>query len=381
MAEQGSLAKNWTFTWHAPCVPEAWQGLPIDARFIKMFDAITHWEDVGFFFAGKETCPHTGGRHLQGYIHFEKKKRLSALKKLNEQIHWEVARDDWECNYNYCTKEDKEPFVFGDLPEFKNNGEREKNRWEDAWEKAKAGDFEDIPKDIALKFYNGIKSVHRDYQKKPQSLTEYNAEWIWGRSGSGKSTLARMENPDSYPKEANKWWCGYQGEDVALVEDLDPDCCKHLARYVKVWLDTFPFCAEVKGTSNLIRPKKIVITSQYTIEECFNERDAEAVRRRCRVRKIENFAEVPDTSAPNADPAPGTAPTVNLVTPRLTRSVTIVPPTPFVVPETPVEAGRQPDMDDVESCATQVDDAQQMEDEYRKKMREIRKGEVIDLTE
>jgi len=44
-----------------------------------------------------------GTPHLQGHITFKRTYRLSALKKLNERAHWEVARCD---DFNYETKGD-----------------------------------------------------------------------------------------------------------------------------------------------------------------------------------------------------------------------------------------------------------------------------------
>lgn len=305
-AKRDAARVAWRFTWHCSALDP--NGVSsADLLFTTMEAMMDEWDGVEYAFAGRETCPSTGSKHLQGFVKLAKKQRLSYLKRFHATISWHPADASWEDNYMYCTKEDKHPHVVGELPEFKNNGAREKSRWENAWDNAVAGQIDNIDKDILLRTYASVKMVARDHAKKPPSLEDYNAEWIYGKSGSGKSTLARQENPDYYPKEANKWWCSYQGEHCALIEDLDPDCCKYLARYIKVWTDKFPFTAEVKASSGLIRPQKIVITSQYTIEECFNERDAVAIRRRCRVRKIEAFEEVPDDSAPNAESAPGTA--------------------------------------------------------------------------
>lgn len=295
-----AAARNWVFTWHVANAEVLLSKDTLDERRLWLEEEMDKW-NVTFAFAGWEQAPTTGGWHWQGFACFEKKIRLTALKKICQKahtIHWEKAVSDWEVNHEYCTKNNAADgyhyWQNGDLPEHKNNGHREKKRWDDAWDKSKRGDFEEIPADIRLKFYNGIKAIHRDHQKRPENLTDYNAEWIWGTTGSGKSTLARTENPDAYPKEANKWWCGYQNEDVALVEDLDPDVCKYLARYIKIWADKFPFVSEIKQSSAYIRPKKIVFTSQYQIEECFNAKDAAAIRRRCKVRHVENFVEVTD---------------------------------------------------------------------------------------
>lgn len=342
LSNRGPNCANWRFTWHCSAMDPAGTQHP-DATFRSMELLLDDVESIDYAFMGRETCPNTGSKHLQGFIHFSKKQRLSALKKIHPTIAWFTAEASWEDNYIYCTKEDKEPHVIGELPQFANNGAREKKRWDVAWDLAKKGNLEEIPKDILMRTYTGCKMIYRDHQKKPQPLEDYNAEWIWGVSGSGKSTLARVENPESYPKECNKWWCGYQNEECVLVEDIDPDCAKFLARFIKVWADKFAFISESKQGSIMIRPKKIVFTSQYTIEECFSAKDAVAIRRRCRVRKIEAFKEVPDDSAPSEDNKPGTV-------------------TTFVVPTCPTP---EPSLS--------------VEDKYKDACRDIRKGYEMEI--
>lgn len=374
--------KCWCFTWHASATPAEWKEGTLDGVFKKMFECLSGADDLDYFFAGEEKCPSTGSPHLQGYARFEKKKRLPALKKIDDGIHWEIARGDWEQNYEYCTKVDKDPWVFGELPTFAHNGDREKNRWERAYTAAIAGEFDDIPKDILLRTYNGIKAVYRDHQKAPPSLLEYNNEWIFGASGSGKSTKARAENVGAYPKEANKWWCGYQGEDCVLIEDIDPDVAKYLARYIKVWCDKFPFVGEVKAGSSLIRPKKIVFTSQYTIEECFNPRDAAAIRRRCKVRKFENFVEVPDDFV---DPPGGTVGSFSVPETPIALVRQVAQP----VPDFDVEAQKPMTEEDIietqlaaEEAHAEDDKWEEMEQAAKRMRRDIRKGyATIDLTQ
>jgi len=176
---------------------------------------------------------------------------------------------------------------------------------------AKSGDISNIRKDILIRYYGPITKIRRDYMEPAPELQEYNSEWIWGPSGHGKSTLARDENPNSYPKMLNKWWDGYKEGMTALLEDIDPVSSKHLAHHCKIWLDKFDFVAEAKGDTRRIRPPKVVITSQYTIEQCFNAVDAVAIRRRCVVRKVVNFQEVPDDSHPNFATPAAAVPTFN----------------------------------------------------------------------
>lgn len=56
------------------------------------------------FILGKETGDE-GTPHLQGYVEFKTKCRLTGLKKLNTRAHWEKAKGTREQNYVYCSKD------------------------------------------------------------------------------------------------------------------------------------------------------------------------------------------------------------------------------------------------------------------------------------
>lgn len=53
----------------------------------------------------QEEIGENGTPHLQGFISLNKVSRLTTLKKLNNRIHWEVARDPGAA-FGYCKKEE-----------------------------------------------------------------------------------------------------------------------------------------------------------------------------------------------------------------------------------------------------------------------------------
>lgn len=60
---------------------------------------------------GREVSPTNNTPHLQGYIEFTRKKRpLGAFN--NPRIHWEKAKGNKLQNVEYCSKEDKVPYIF-----------------------------------------------------------------------------------------------------------------------------------------------------------------------------------------------------------------------------------------------------------------------------
>lgn len=72
-----------------------------------------------------------------------------------------------------------------------------------------------------------------------------------------------------YPKIAsNKWWDKYKGEENVLIEDMDTTHA-YQGYYLKIWADKYAFPVEVKNGADWIRPKIIIVTSNYTIEQVF----------------------------------------------------------------------------------------------------------------
>lgn len=239
--------------------------------------------DSVYLVYGREKAPTTGTPHLQGYIRFKSAKTLSAAIKQLERCHVEIAKGDIDQCVDYCKKE-------GDYIEIgckpmsqKEKGKAEKERYKRAYQSAKEGKLEEIDADIMVRHYSTLKKIKRDHQITPESIPELVNEWYYGESGTGKSRKAREENPEAYIKNCNKWWCGYDGQDVVIIEEWSPqhECLVH---HLKTWADHYAFQGETKGSSTLIRPKKIIVTSNYHPEECFsNVNDLGPILRRFKV--------------------------------------------------------------------------------------------------
>ena len=235
--------------------------------------------DFKYLVYGREVGE-SGTPHLQGTIVFNSKKRLTAVRKLIPRAHWSITRALWEA-IQYC-KKDGDVYEMG-LPPMtqQQKGDMEKARWADAVECAKKGRLEDIPPDMYARLYRTWKEIRKDHMETPPDAETCTGVWFWGEAGSGKSRTARLEYPDAYLKNANKWWDGYQGQENVIIDDLDPThAC--LAHYLKIWMDRYAFVAETKGGAISIRPKRIIITSQYSIQSIFEtEENQSAITRRC----------------------------------------------------------------------------------------------------
>ena len=129
--------------------------------------------------------------------------------------------------------------------------------------------MEDIPADIRMRNFSTIQKITAMYKEAPEELDKLDNLWIHGPHGCGKSTWVHRSFPGAYKKGASKWWDGFRPDEpkhkIVLVDDLHPKWSEK--ELLKNWADLFPFIAEVKGGSMLIRPERIMITSNYTPQE------------------------------------------------------------------------------------------------------------------
>lgn len=114
--------------------------------------------------------------------------------------------------------------------------------------------------------------------------------WIYGPPGTGKSHSARHDyGDDVYIKAQNKWWDGYSGEKIVVLDDYD--CKDVLGHYLKIWADRYACTGEVKGATVQLQHEKFIVTSNYSISECFPDPVmCAAIRRRFEeIHKVQIF--------------------------------------------------------------------------------------------
>jgi len=143
----------------------------------------------------------------------------------------------------------------------------------DTLAKAKEGKIDEIIPEHQIRYYSTIKKIKADTKKMPENLSWDEGEqpnyWIWGPTRTGKSYKARNMLGQFYPKIAsNKWWDKYNGEENVLIEDIDTSH-QYQGYNLKIWADKYAFPVEVKYGADWIRPKVIIVTSNYSIKEVF----------------------------------------------------------------------------------------------------------------
>lgn len=255
-------------------------------------------ENAAYAIIGKEIAPTTGTEHLQFYIRFKRNTRGSFLKNLFPTIHIEKTRGSEKQNIDYCSKEGE----YWETGEPKKYIQKELNRAKKV--KEMTGDYMKLPyyefRDKypweALHLKTKLEQWRIDSLacKEPWGgrLKDKNY-WIWGPPGTGKSKWARSQREPAniFLKGVNKWWSGYIDgvHKLILFEDWPKDA-KFMAGLMKVWADRYTFTAETKGGTLFIDPSNwaLIVTSNYSMRDCFEFEDYEALERRFTEVHIEN---------------------------------------------------------------------------------------------
>lgn len=254
---------------------------------------------------GEEVAPTTGTRHMQIYVRTNKRCRGAfILATWEHKIHLELARGTESQNIKYCMKEGNYQEYGAPLECTAKNMEKEKRHWEmlDVYMNVPYDQFvRSYPKE-AIIYGEKLERVRTNLMR---TQPPWNGElqdknfWIYGAPGTGKSRWARSQAGNRqdtiYLKGCNKWWSGFirQSHHIVLFEDF-PNDAKYLAQLMKVWSDRYTFTAETKGSSILINPGEwfLIVTSNYSIGECFQGVDAIALKRRFREVEIKSNVDI-----------------------------------------------------------------------------------------
>lgn len=195
--------------------------------------------------------------------HFAGSKRLTTIQKVVGTTHVEKIRGTLQQAIDYCNKEDTRldgPWTFGEKP---TEGGRPKLAREviDLTEE----DLLDLPMHQYIQAKKIIKlhgEVQAFYEGPRKCL------WIWGEPRIGKSRAARQKDP--FMKELNKWWDGYQAQEVVLIDDMELNSIQNWAgHHLKRWADSHgKLTGEVKGGHVNLSYKLLIVTSNYSIAQC-----------------------------------------------------------------------------------------------------------------
>lgn len=198
-----------------------------------------------------------GTPHLQFSVTFKRAYSLAGLKKLHPRVHWEIQK--CQQDNNYCRKRDSELVI--DRDERKKKGAR-----------TDIAEIKEVVKDSlsmreVVTVATSVQSVRMaelwlkyNEPKRPLNV-DIEVHWRYGKTGLGKTRpiwdkhgVNEVYTPTSY-----KWWEGYDGHKVVLIDELRGDWCT-FGQLLRL-LDRYPYTVETKGGSRQIQATTWYITS------------------------------------------------------------------------------------------------------------------------
>lgn len=237
---------------------------------------------INYMIMGKEICPKTKKIHFQGFFNTHNPvangKKILENMGFSKSVHVEPAIGSPSQNFKYCSK-DEDFIEWGDRP----SGQGRRSDLDTVKELVKSGGK---MKDVIDKGsnYQSLKMGEflLKYLEKPREIKPIEVYWLYGESGTGKTKYVY----DKYGTEvfrpvSDKWWEGYDGEKVVLLDDFRPAFCSFVR--LLQFTDIYPFKVECKGGSRHVQYETIIITAPTdysTMWSSETKEDLEQLKRR-----------------------------------------------------------------------------------------------------
>lgn len=253
-----SQARHWCFTYNNPTETAE-----------EMIAAFTSKAKIKYLVfqkeKGGEEEENAGTIHYQGYVEFfGSAKRLAALKKIHNSIHWEPKKGNRDEARRYCM----EPYTRIDGPwEYGTYNEKRGKRtdidalYKLARTKETLLEVAEAMPGAYLRHYKAVQHVRQiEAFDKPKRSDPLQVVLFYGPPGIGKTRLAYDEAPGLYaiPLGKDLWFDGYRGEKEVLIDDFSGNL--RLVDTLRM-LDRYPIQVPIKGGHVWWCPTKIYLTS------------------------------------------------------------------------------------------------------------------------
>lgn len=230
----------------------------------------------------------SGTPHYQGFVIFHQAKSLSVLKtKMHDRAHWEMMRGTLEQNIKYCSKDEGRidgPWIRGAKPR-----------------PGKRSDLDDVSDMIVsgmkmraiarayptsyIRYNTGMYSLQREVRSNVR--TEPKIFILTGPPGCGKTRLVYEVFPDAYWKPKGKWWDGYDGHEVVVLDEFYSWI--PLDELLRL-LDRYPLLVQTKG--GMVRNLASVFVFTSNLDPLMWYSNMTALRTDALRRRFKDFGEL-----------------------------------------------------------------------------------------
>lgn len=249
--------------------------------------------EVEYLVIGEEVGE-SGTRHFQGFIMLKKKTRFKKIHDTLFHAHIEPLRGTAIQASDYCKKDG----MFKELGQIKDVvslAQHNTEKWKELLSLAQGDQLDAIQTKYPgeyIRYHRALLQVRVEAMK--ASDGEKYCLWLWGEPGTGKSRFAKDFDNEAYWKNPNKWWDNFDNtkHKTVIIDDFDKTH-KCLGYHIKRFADRYPVLAETKGSSIYANYDTLIITSNYSIEEIWEDDKtlSAAIKRRFHEYKVMGFEE------------------------------------------------------------------------------------------
>lgn len=229
-----------------------------------------------YFIAGHETCPTTGKKHWQCYLHVPNAINFNTIKKHWPTAHIEKAKGSPQQNITYCSKEDKNPYEWGVQPKAGERSDLDELKNELLENKKKVDDIVVSDPHMYHQYGRTLHKIEDLVMRKKYRTEMTKGIWYFGETGVGKSHRA-FENytPEThYVWKKKEWQDDYTQQDIVIINEF-----RGWIEYDELLtlVDKWPHSLPRRNRENIpFTSKLVIVTSSLKPEEIYykrNERD------------------------------------------------------------------------------------------------------------
>lgn len=255
---------------------------------------------IKYINGGDELTPSTNRRHIQGYCELHTRMRRKKLLEIFFNCVVMPARGNVTSQRKYNGKSG----LFIELGEASiedvSLSASNKERWTEILGLAQEAHWDELQKSFPseyVRYRRQLSLVHEEVMK-PASNVKL-CLWLFGEPGTGKSRFAHAWDDNVFDKACNKWWDNFDANKhkTVILDDFDKNH-RILGHHLKRWADRYPVMCEKKGGSLYAVFDVLIVTSNYSIEEIWEDDKPtqDALKRRFHVLKVMGHEESLDGS-------------------------------------------------------------------------------------
>lgn len=235
----------------------------------NLVELLSQNKEMTKYFVAQTEVGEQGTPHIQAFVQFTERKRLTQLKKIAPTWHWEPRRGSAAQAAAYCKKSETHDGQFRiEEGSMTTQGKRtDIQAFVEAAQNLDISETEIIAAqpETYVKYFKALDRIKSlTLRKETKKFRQLTTHVYYGPPGTGKTRIVMDKYGDDVYKlsvgnDTKVWFDGYDGEDVLLIDDYDGSWIPY--ELMLALLDGYQLRLPIKGSHTYARYTKVFITS------------------------------------------------------------------------------------------------------------------------